>query len=392
MSRHRASGRLPRPAAPRSRGPGRRPTILPPGPSLAWELWNFRTLFPQAGGQELLAVKRAQDAILAREREALARLWSGDQDLLSPGRDFLAARPGLAAGITVSLHTGPYQLLAEPWLHAGHEPLLLLNRSALPRFRAAVEPLSRRLGHRGRLRWAAVGEPGFMRAVMTAARDGRPVLAYLDGNSGDDGAAGTRARGLPYELPGRTILVRTGLARLACRIGCPLHRAALRWDDGRVAWDGAPSLAPGLGDDADAITRTLFDWAFTVIRHRPEQWQYWAMLRESAACFAATPADEAASRAAPADATRSAFTAACDDDADAVRLVLDHEIEVWSPDVLADLTVDRFHPAAGLAEEDLAILRTGRPSLSELRSHHGDAWLRFHGLRLCLLGMAHLGR
>jgi hypothetical protein len=391
LSRHREPGRPPRPAAPWSRGPGRRPIILPAGACLAWDLWNFRTLFPDAGGDELLAVKREQDAILAREREALARLWSGDQVLLSPGRDYLAARPELATGITVSLHTGPYQLLAEPWLDAGLEPLILLNQRALPRFREAVEPLSRRLGHSRRVGWAAVGEPGFMRAVMTAARDGRPVLAYLDGNSGEDGATGTRERGLRYELPGRAILVRTGLARLACRLGCPLHRVALRWDAGRVAWDGAPSLAPGLRDDPDAVTRELFDWAFGVIRARPAQWQYWAMLRESSACFTAARLDDSRPSPVLLDETRSAFLACCDRASGSVRLVLDHEIEVWSGDVLADLTTDRFYPAAGLAEEDLTILRVGQPTLGELREHHGDTWLRFHGLRLCLLGMARLG-
>jgi hypothetical protein len=392
LSRHRTSGRLPRPAAPRSRGPGRRPIILPAGSCLAWELWNFRSLFPDAGGEELLAVKREQDAILAREREALARLWSGDQVLLSPGRDYLAARPELATGITVSLHTGPYQLLAEPWLDAGMEPLILLNQQALPRFREAVEPLSRRLGHRCRVGWAAVGEPGFMRTVLTAARDGRPVLAYLDGNSGDDGAAGTRERGLRYDLPGRAIHVRTGLARLACRLGCPLHRVALRWNSGRVAWDGAPSLAPGPRDDPDMVTRQLFDWAFGVIRNRPAQWQYWAMLRDSSACFTAARLDEYGPGSVLRDETRSAFLACCDRAADTVRLVLDHEVEVWSDEVLADLTIDRFYPAAGLAEEDLTILRIGQPTLGELRAHHGDSWLRFHGLRLCLLGMARLGR
>jgi hypothetical protein len=386
-------GRLPRSAAPRSGEPGRRPAIPADtvAESLAWDLWNFRALFPGAGAAELLAVKREQDAILAREREALARLWSGDQDLLSPGHTFLEARPALAGGITVSLHTGPYQLLAEPWLAAGHDPLVLLNQRALPRFRGAVEPLSKRLRHPGTLGWAAVGEPGFMRAVVTAVRGGRPVLAYLDGNSGDDGAAGTRERGLRYALPGREILVRTGLARLACRLGCPLHRVALRWDEGRVAWDDAPSLAVGPGDDPDAVTRALFDWAFAVIGLRPAQWQYWAMLRESSACFTAARLEQPPLPPALRGDSRQAFAACCTYAPNTARLVLEHRVEVWGGEVLADLTTDRFFPAAGLSDGDLEILRCGQPTLHELREHHGDAWLRFHGLRLCLLGAARLG-
>jgi hypothetical protein len=177
------SGRPPRPAAPGSGGPGRRPAA-PAGKAAhaaAWDLWNFRALFPDAGPAELAAVKREQAAILAREREALARLWSGDTDLLSPGRTYLAARPGLVTGITVSLHTGPYQLLAEPWLAAGLQPLILLNGSALPRFREAAFTLQRNLRHR-----AARAVGGRRRTGLHAGR----------GHGGARGPPGAR-------LPGR---------------------------------------------------------------------------------------------------------------------------------------------------------------------------------------------
>ena len=393
MIGHLPDGRQPRSAAPGSGGPGRRPAADAAGhsASLAWELWNFRALFPAAVVADLLAVKREQDAILAREREALARLWSGDQVLLSPGRALLAERPSLATGITVSLHTGPYQLLAEPWLAAGHEPLVMLNQSALPRFREASVPLSRRLGHGGRLHWAAVGERGFMRTVVAAVRAGRPVLAYLDGNSGDDGPAGTRERGMRYALPGRDIMVRTGLARLACRIGCPVHGVALRWDAGEVVWDAELSMTVGPGDDPDEVTHRLFDWAFAVIRERPAQWQYWAMLRDSSACFKAARLDQPPLPPVLGQDSRHAFAACCEHAPGTARLVLEHELEVWGGDVLADLTTDRFYPAAGLSEDDLEILRCGRPTLQEIREVHGEAWLRFHGLRLCLLGAARLG-
>lgn len=397
MSRHPQpgdlnAGRPPRPAAPGSGGPGRRPEAAPgrPARSAGWELWNFRALFPGATAQDLEAVRLRQQRILAREREALARLWSGDKDLLSPGRAYLAARPQLAAGIIVSLHTGPYQLLPEPWLQAGLSPLVLLNAEALPLFRDAAATLQRQLRHREPASWAAVGEPGFMRAVVAAVRERRPVLAYLDGNSGGDGPAGTREHGLRYRLPGRDILVRTGLARLACRLGCALHPVALRWDDGEAAWSGAPSLEAGAGGDPLALTRSLFDWAFDVIRSDPAQWQYWTMLRDSSACFgAARLHDPALPGALRAELCR--VFAACRDNAGRdARLVLEREVAVWDGDVLADLTGDRFYPAAGLADADLDLLRAGRTGLRELCAHHGQAWVDFHGLRLVLLGLARL--
>ena len=74
-----------------------------------------------------------------------------------------------------------------------------------------------------------------------------------------------------------------------------------------------------------------------------------------------------------------------------MRLILEKEVEVWPGDVLADLSEDRFYPAAGLGDRDLDPLRQGKPTLAEMTECHGLAWVRFHGLRLCLLGMARLG-
>ena len=354
-------------------------------------MWNFRALFPGAVRADLEAVRAEQVRILAREREALARLWSGGEDLLSPGRIHLARFPELETGITVSLHTGPYQLLPEPWLQADLSPLVMLNASALPRFREAALTLQRQLGHREPASWAAVGEPGFMRTVVGAIRTGRPVLAYLDGNSGEDGAAGTRAHGMRFALPGREIFVRTGLARLACRLACPLHRVSLRWDAGAVVWDGAASLDPQPDDDPGDVAHDLYTWAFEVIRDRPAQWQYWTMLRDSSACFCGTHVDGPASPAGDRAGLERIYAECCLRNDVHVRLVLEHKVEVWDGDVLADLTNDRFYPAAGLADADLEVLRTRRPTLQELREYHGEAWLRFHGLRLVLLGVARLG-
>jgi len=72
-------------------------------------------------------------------------------------------------------------------------------------------------------------------------------------------------------------------------------------------------------------------------------------------------------------------------------LILEKDVEVWPGDVLADLSEDRFYTAAGMQDTDLDPLRSGHPTLAELNDFHGEAWVRFHGLRLCLLGMARLG-
>jgi hypothetical protein len=73
------------------------------------------------------------------------------------------------------------------------------------------------------------------------------------------------------------------------------------------------------------------------------------------------------------------------------RLVLQRQAEVWPGGVLADLSEDLFYPAAGLQDSDLDILRREKPTLEHLCREHGRAWVEFHGLRLCLLGLARLG-
>jgi len=98
-------------------------------------------------------------------------------------------------------------------------------------------------------------------------------------------------------------------------------------------------------------------------------------------------------RAVPRELQRDfsrAFEICLDRARDTVRLGLDRAVEVWPGGVLVDLTERRFHDAAGLSDADLQPLREGRPTLAELVDHHGEAWVRCHGLRLCLLGMARL--
>lgn len=388
-----------RSGSPRSSEPDRRngdgpdiPRVQWSEADITWELWNLRALQPDAGREDLLEIKRRQELVLAREREALAGLWAGDQDILAPGHSFLEQNPELASGVTVSMHLGPYQLLAEPYLAAGLEPVILLNRRAMKSFQPGTEAFVKHLGHRTRIQWIPVGEKGFVRKLIKAVRSGRPVLVYLDGNSGDQGMEETRNRGLKYTLPGREIRVRTGLAKLVCRLGCPVHRVSLHWSEaGDLIWRRDPTLTWSREDRPDLVTRALFDWCFGRIMARPEQWQYWAMLRESSSCFGALRLDDVRVPTGLRDDYQKAYAICLEQSPKTVRFILEKEVEVWPGDVLADLSEDRFYPAAGLRDEDLEPLRNDHPTLAELNEYHGESWVRFHGLRLCLLGMARLG-
>ncbi len=376
----------------RCSGPDRRVEALAQNPSAVWDLWTLRALWPEAEWDDLLQLKDEHEQLLAREREALAGLWTGDQSILAPGRRFLEDHPEIKSGLVISFHQGPYNLLAEPYLAAGLDPVILLNPTAKGNFLHSTAKLKKRLGHRGEVEWIAVGEPGFVLRLFKVIRDGRPVLAYLDGNSGADGMNGTRKNGMTYTLPGRDIRVRTGLARLICRLQCLVHPVALHWSgEGELVWDKQPSQHWLRKDDPRQVTRLLYDWIFSEVLARPEQWQYWIMLRQASACF--SPGMDQGSRV-PTGLREDfihAFNVCLERSAGSVRMLLDRSVEVWPGDVLVDLTEDRFYPAEGLRDQDLQSLRDSQPTLQKLSEEHGIHWVKFHALRLCLLGIARLG-
>lgn len=386
------NSRLSRSGPPRSSDPDGRGQNVAPYPAAAWDLWTLRALWPDAEWDDFLLLRENHHKALVREREALARLWAGDQSILAPGRSLLRSHPELKSGLVLSFHQGPYQLLVEPFLDAGLEPVILLNQSARDSFREPTRKLMKLLGHRGHVEWVAVGEPGFVRSLFKAVKDERPVLVYMDGNNGAEGMEGTRNLGLNYSLPGRDIRLRTGLARLLCRLQCPAHPVALHWDEtGDLVWKKEPSQHWNRKDDPDQVTRLIFDWCFSEIMKRPDQWQHWPMLREASACFSSSLDQGVQVPAGLREDFIHAFNICLDRSAGSVRMVLEKNTEVWPGDVLADLTDDRFYPAEGMQDQDLQSMREGHPTLQQLCDEHGLHWVKFHALRLCLLGIARLG-
>jgi hypothetical protein len=118
----------------------------------------------------------------------------------------------------------------------------------------------------------------------------------------------------------------------------------------------------------------------------PGQWSFWDMVAEAAAGFAPDVRRQVLTPGLHGD-YRRAFVACLDRAPDTVRLELEREIEVWPGDVLADLSGDRFYTAEGLAVADLPLLRAGC-RLGDLVAARGRDWVSYHGLRLCLLGLA----
>jgi hypothetical protein len=204
--------------------------------------------------------------------------------------------------------------------------------------------------------------------------------------------AATRRRGTAYRLPGREIRIRTGLARLACRLECPVHPLVVRWtESGAVTWHRSPTQRFGRRTDPVVVTRRLCDWAFGEILATPEQWSYWEVVKHSAACFAPGSGTTAVVEEGLRRDYERAFDICLRRSPASVRVVPHLEAEIWADRILVNLEGDRFYAAQGLRARDLTHLRNDQPTLADLRERYGESWVRYHVLRLCLLGVMRLG-
>lgn len=356
-----------------------------------WDLWVLRAIDPTATADDVRRLIAARHRHNAAEEQLFARLLQGDVRPLAPGRAWLAGHPEARRGLVLTMHLGPFQLVLEPFVAAGLRLHVLLNADAARRLRPIADRLATALGHRGEVVWHVADDPRCGRGLLRALRDEEPVLAFADGNQGRDGLAGTRRHGVAYALPGREIRVRTGLARLACRTGCPVHPVAVRWSPGGrcIEWRPRPLQRWRTSDDPQAVTRGLMDWVFAEISAAPSQWSYWPMLGEVASGFATEQVGDDVPSALHDD-YRRAFAAAIDRAAATVSVELEHALEIWPGDLLVDTTADRFYDAAGLTSADLALMNSRPPTLDSLVAARGRRWVDVHVLRLCLLGLARL--
>ncbi len=364
------------------------PTALSPSSRRRWELWNLRALMPEADAATLTALEAGRRTCADHARRVL-RDGSGDhRRLRSDARAFLSAHRELHDGLVLGLHLGPYSLIPGLYLDLGLSPVVLLDRAAHDRLRADADRQRQALGLSGEPEWLVTDRPAFAGRMLRCLRAGRPVLVFLDGNSGEGGMAATRDRGLTYRLPGRDLRVRTGLGRLLGHVGCPVHTLTVRWrPDGSLHWEGgAPPPWPADADPA-TITRRLHDWLFAEVRRSPEQWSAWGMLGAASACFAR---DRLAVDAQELRRREDEFRTAAARDPDRVRLVLRPGVEVWEPDILADTRGEAFYAADGLRDAALDLLRAAAPTLTELRALCGRRWVDGHARRLATLGLADL--
>lgn len=347
-----------------------------------WDLWNLKALFPEWGDRERTSLLRTGAAQDTRQQELFGDPVAALQRFGPAAIRVLQDHPDLVSGLTISLHLGPYSLAPVPWLVAGHDVHVLVNRGSLAEIKPVYEALQQALSLPGQVIWVPIEGTGFALRLWRALRRGQAVFAFLDGNDGLDGCEGTLRQGIVHHLPGRDIRVRTGLARLALGLRCPVHSLFTVWDEkGDFSWQRGPTWRWPRNTEPAVATRELFDWGFGVIRRHPAQWRAWNMLTgvyESFRADATEPAcqvDFAVPQAVLAAENRS------------LPLVWQREARIWPGDMIADVAGACFYAAEGLRGEEVADL-AGRKhfSVAELVDWRGLAWVTRHLPRLVALG------
>jgi len=296
-------------------------------------------------------------------------------DLKNAADDFLFRNQDLKNGLIISLHLGPYSLAPVPWLMAGQNVYILVNKMSLAEIKPIYDELQKHLPLPGKIVWVPIDGSHFALKIVRALKRRNAVFAFLDGNDGLGGSTETLKEGMSYQLPGRKIKVRTGLARLAASCNAPIHSVTTLWPDtGIFAWQRGPTWALSRQSDPEKTTRALFDWAFDVIKKHPAQWKCWNMLTGVYQSFAQDKVIPA-TKHLPHDAT----------------IFWTGRGKLWPGDMLEDVAGQCFFSAEGLTSGNISLLGTiDGISITDLKNKLGTSWVIQHIPRLRALGFVSL--
>jgi hypothetical protein len=341
-----------------------------------WNLWNLKTLFPNYGPEDLATILAEGQSFDQRQANLFAQPQRALALLGKPATKFLNMNPELGKGLVISLHLGPYSLAPVPWLLSGRDVHVLVNRMSLAEIKPIYDGIQNHLSLPGKIIWVPIEGQHFALKIVRALRRGKTVFAFLDGNDGLGGSPETLREGMTYELPGRTIKVRTGLARLAARCNAPIHSIYTRWPDtGDFTWERGPTWEPDQHLKPENTTKAMFDWAFGVVTKNPPQWKCWNMLTGVYTSFT-NEANHAPLVAIPENSI----------------VKWTQRGKLWPGDMLEDLAGHCFYSAEGLTANDITRLKCpGGAPVGDLKTALGEDWVARHLSRLKTLGFVSWG-
>ncbi|GGH00043.1 hypothetical protein GCM10007415_39910 [Parapedobacter pyrenivorans] len=199
-------------------------------------------------------------------------------------------------GIICTFHTGSYRFLNLLLAHAGTPLSLVVAGDVLKQeketFENRFEPAAQHIGIKPDIDFINASLPSSLISMARAAKQGRCLLVYLDGNTGSGDAENT---GNLLTLPfcAGQLRVRKGTAVLAYRLGLPLYpiictRKATGITAGRsnhLLYRQLAPLLPLQGEDEAAYaaraTATLYAMLAEVAGLRPYEWEGWLNVHAS---------------------------------------------------------------------------------------------------------------
>lgn len=192
--------------------------------------------------------------------------------------------------IICTYHTGSYRLINYLLAKAGVSFSLLVASGAYRQEQQAMQTLYTSLAQQAGIKMDVelidAEQPPALIQMTRAAKRGRSLLVYIDGNTGTTVAGETYRNLLQINFGLQHMAVRKGIAALAHRLGLPIHPVLCERSSDKhlphghcVAYHYLPDLQPrpneSQHDFADRATRTLYAQLATFVARQPEQWEGW---------------------------------------------------------------------------------------------------------------------
>jgi len=192
--------------------------------------------------------------------------------------------------IICTYHTGSYRLINYLLAKAGVPFSLLVANGAYRQEQQAMQTLYTSLVQQAGItldmELMDAEQPHALIQMARAAKRGRSLLIYIDGNTGTTVAGEVYRNLLQIDFGLQHMAVRKGMAALAHRLGLPIHPVLCERAPDKhfryghsIAYHHLPSLLPlpneSQHDFADRATRTLYAQLATFVTRQPEQWEGW---------------------------------------------------------------------------------------------------------------------
>lgn len=191
-------------------------------------------------------------------------------------------------GILISFHYGPYRLLPKLLVRMGYSVTLLASASILERetqyYRAELEDAGL---PKDSLECIDANKASSLRGILTAIRNKRLVLVFLDADEGlqKEGDSMSEQK-LAVPFGNHYFFWRTNIFKMAARFQIPLHCTYMQRGDSVMKWRIAPFLQI-METDSSAIEERMMR-AFSALQMAFLQmmrqgwvfWENWAFIHE----------------------------------------------------------------------------------------------------------------